>query len=868
MLIFLVSMIIKNDFLVSKDNSCPSIKSMVFGVEMKNGYVITWRDGRGGVIGWEYFPRCQEIYFQDFDSLRIRRGKNKRVETSPEWKERYFGGVGDFKDALSFVWNEGPAIGHPEIHDTMGTIYFCEYDNKGNMVIKPKKLIDHNDISIYPSCPVYYSTNGCDKGLLCFGKERGDETSFYALVIDSVGEILLPLFLVDAVSGSHPIARGAISDKYFAIFYSTTFSPAISRMKVYSIDGKEIDRIVFEESFEPSSIEIIFDTIYVVWSPYFYDRGEELWLEKYVVKDDGVERVFQEVLMNRYPANMQVSMGWWVQDGGSIEVPSLVVMTAWHDWDEKKIKCRVYSALGEELGSGSFSPSVSDTATPDFSLFYGAGRFHIAYVDDSNRVIDVATYLTPDTELVFAGPQVVSDDTCGRGWSDARLAVNSNGDFAICYWCYYYDSLRAFVKFFDQNGEELSEEIEVPLRFTRFTNVTMAMDDERNLMIIHAPEVLEKNENGRPTRVRYYGVIVNPSGEVKKFTIGEYPPDEFYMSWHSYVACNSKGDFLILWCHFPGGDGPENVIRGRFFDANGRPKTDVFTLKFPLGPIMPTGADVFEDGGAVVGAAMPNAAESWAIVIDSTGNPLTGLIGFISTYPVIACDGKNRWVMAGLDVKPNYMVFDREGNVIKYLQVIDAYTFKWPSPIFPQQLWCGMDTSGRFIIYWTDFTEDANPDVRAQIFSRDGDPVSEIFEVHNPDAFPYEYQLSTWQGLGVTSDRIYFMWLDNRRIKGWDIYAKVTDWDYPTGIKEKRESKDLDIEYLGTHILISFSLSFPQDLSIKLYDVSGRVIKSIFLKAKKGENTIEIEKDFPPGVYFLRIEGKKIIKKEKVIIMK
>ncbi len=865
MIFLLFLIVIKDDFLVSKDNPCHSFKCQVFGKGEVDGYTIVWRDGRTGTINLPSF--YEEIFFQCFDSNRVKIGDNTRLGTSSEWKTRYLGGIGYFKDAVSFIWNEGSGMGQADIQDTMGTIYFCKYDNNRNMVIKPKKLIDHNDIRIYPFYPVHYSTNGCNRGLVCFGEIGEKKTNFYALVIDSCGEILLPLFVVDTVSGSHPIVRGAISDRYFAIFYSTTFNPAISRMKVYSIDGKEIDRIVFGESFKASAIKVFLDTIYVVWSPYFYDRGEELWLEKYVVKDDGVERVFQEILMNRYPANMQVAFGWWDRDEGPVEVPSLVVMIAWHDWDEKKIKCRVYSgATGGEIAGGSFSPSVSDTATPDFSLFYGAGRFHIAYVDDSNRVIDVATYLTPDTELVFAGPQVVSDDTCGRGWSDARLAVNSNGDFAIFYWCYYYDSLRAFVKFFDQNGDELSKEIEVPLRFTRFTNVTTAMDDRRNLMIIHAPEVLEKNENGRPTRIRFYGVIVNPSGEVKKFTIGEYPPDEFYMSWHSYVACNSKGDFLILWCHFPGGDGPENVIRGRFFDANGRPKTDVFTLKFPIGPIMPTGAVVFEDGGAVVGAALSNAARSWAVVIDSIGNPLTELIEFIRTYPVIACDGRDRWVMAGLDVKPNCMVFDRKGNVIRDLQVIDAYTFAWPSPIFPQQLWCDMDTSGRFIIYWTDFTEDANPDVRAQIFSRDGDPVSEIFEVHNPDAFPYEYQLSTWQGLGVTSDRIYFMWLDNRRIKGWDIYAKVTDWEYPTGIKEKRESKNLDIEYLGPHILIRFSLSFPQNLSIKLYDVSGRVVKSIFLKAREGENRVEIKKDFPQGVYFLRIEKGKVLHKKIIIL--
>ncbi len=848
-------MIIKDDFLISKDNPVPSSKSKVYGKGSKKGITIVWQDERlgGAFIKGDY----AEIFFQSFDSLRMKIGGNRRLDITPEWRVRVVGGIGYFDKDVSFLWNTGDGL------------YFCKYSNKGELKIKRKRIISDEEFygNLRPDKPVGYSTNEINKGLVCFTvscKNEGDRV--YALCINSCGEVVLPIFTVDSMLPGTPYfwnAKGAISDRAFGVIY---WEGGVEyRIKIYTLDGKFIDKIILGKGEGTPYIEMVMDTIYVVWCEY---PEMSVWLEKYVLREGGVSREFKEMLSKDalWSSNMQVAFEWWDRDEGPVEIPSLVVMTAWHDWDEKKIKCRVYSgATGGEIAGGSFSPSVSDTATPDFSLFYGAGRFHIAYVDDSNRVIDVATYLTPDTELVFAGPQVVSDDSCGEGWSDARLAVNSNGDFAILYWS---PEGKAFVKFFDRDGNQISKEIDISTLFTTrcpsMIAPMIAMDNERNLMVIALEDWLETLP---PIRIEFYGLIVKPSGEIKRFNIGRYP-EELYIG-DSYLTCNSKGDFLFLWDEFPFGSEEErNVIKGRFFDANGRPKTDVFTLKFPLGPIHPTGADVFENGGAVVAAAMSNAARSWAVVIDSTGNPLTELIEFIRTYPVIACDGRNRWVMAGLNVKPNYMVFDRKGNVIKDLQVIDAYTFPWPSFFGPRQLWCDMDTSGRFIIYWTDFTEDANPDVRAQIFSRDGDPVSEIFEVHNPDAFPYEYQLSTWQGLGVTSDRIYFMWLDNRRIKGWDIYAKVTDWEYPTGIKEKRESKNLDIEYLGPHILIRFSLSFPQNLSIKLYDVSGRVVKSIFLKAKKGENTIEIEKNFPPGVYFLRIEGKEKEYSTKILIVK
>jgi hypothetical protein len=92
--------------------------------------------------------------------------------------------------------------------------------------------------------------------------------------------------------------------------------------------------------------------------------------------------------------------------------------------------------------------------------------------------------------------------------------------------------------------------------------------------------------------------------------------------------------------------------------------------------------------------------------------------------------------------------------------------------------------SGGYVIFGTDYVDGlGNSNVSAYYVNKNGTAVGRKVQINDPDFFPANYRRTGSNSVAATDDRIVYTWMDNRRHKGWDIYAKVMDLDIP-GVAE------------------------------------------------------------------------------------
>jgi hypothetical protein len=82
-----------------------------------------------------------------------------------------------------------------------------------------------------------------------------------------------------------------------------------------------------------------------------------------------------------------------------------------------------------------------------------------------------------------------------------------------------------------------------------------------------------------------------------------------------------------------------------------------------------------------------------------------------------------------------------------------------------------VDNSGNFVITWEDYRNGQdNPDIYAQRYNSSGNSIGTNYSV--PDS-QYASFIQQSPAVAANSSKIYFTWQDNRRAKGWDIYANI-----------------------------------------------------------------------------------------------
>jgi len=255
--------------------------------------------------------------------------------------------------------------------------------------------------------------------------------------------------------------------------------------------------------------------------------------------------------------------------------------------------------------------------------------------------------------------------------------------------------------------------------------------------------------------------------------------------WYPYVAMDSSNNAVILWMDTR--SGPCQMYCRRY-DSNRNPLGPEFAAQESTGDGS-YGCAAMNRSGRFVTAWMDSRSGSsdiycQAFRADGTrigGNLLANSDppGTYHGYPSCAIDERGRFVVAWEDTRNDvYDVylqrFDSSGTRIGGNERVndnsvrgDAYS---PS--------CAFAPDGRLAVEFNDERDfPGNPQIYCQRFDSDGARISFNKMLNAPDLFPNNHHWTVGQSVVAGDGVLAFAWADNRRHQGFDIYAKLTDWN-------------------------------------------------------------------------------------------
>jgi len=294
------------------------------------------------------------------------------------------------------------------------------------------------------------------------------------------------------------------------------------------------------------------------------------------------------------------------------------------------------------------------------------------------------------------------------------------------------------------------------------------------------------------------------------------------------VAVSPSGRFLITWYDYRNGD---YDIYGQLYDASGSPVSTNFRI---------------DDDAGINGQYEPSCA------MDSAGNFIVAWRDHRSSMGIYAQVIDSLGVPVGVNFKVS--------DVIGYYPSVSA------SP------------TGGFVVTWY-CRQGSNPtNIFAQRYNPDYSPDLTNYKVNNEIEGLNTYQFEP--DVATDGTNIIFTWQDPKWQKGYDIAAKVVEWNF-TSIDEVESIKD-NIRLLPNRpnpfinsTLIRYSVDKRQRIRIKIYDLSGREIRTLVDgEVEKGIHSIQWDgkngesRRVPAGIYFCRMKSKDRTQSLKMVLFR
>jgi hypothetical protein len=177
---------------------------------------------------------------------------------------------------------------------------------------------------------------------------------------------------------------------------------------------------------------------------------------------------------------------------------------------------------------------------------------------------------------------------------------------------------------------------------------------------------------------------------------------------------------------------------------------------------------------------------------------------------------------------------------------------------------CAFDRSGRLAVEFNDERDYlGNPQIYYQRFRPDRTRIGHNHIVNDPNLFPNNHHWTVGQSIAASDDLLAFTWTDNRRHQGFDIYAKLTDWNI-IGVAERPGPGSRSAgrpSIVGRYGRVEFDV-MARGGSVALYDASGRQVRQS-ASAEPGEFDL---RGVCPGTYFLVARQGTAVECRKVIV--
>ncbi|NIA31793.1 MAG: T9SS type A sorting domain-containing protein [Actinobacteria bacterium] len=355
-----------------------------------------------------------------------------------------------------------------------------------------------------------------------------------------------------------------------------------------------------------------------------------------------------------------------------------------------------------------------------------------------------------------------------------------------------------------------------------------AIDDENNFIVIWKKRLEAEQETD------IYGQRYNQYGQPigNQFVVNDTSNSLPYNSYRFQIAIETgkNGNFCVFWLNSI--DNKYHIIGQRFSD-NGTPDGNNFIVddneSSLYSPSIRTGID--EEGNVII---------TW----DDHRN---------GSFDIYA----QRYAKDGHPIGSNFKVNDDNGFAGQ------------SSPSI------AVAPNGSFVISWIDYRFEFNqPYIIGQRYGANGEPVGSNYII--VDGSQWHSQL--YPAVAANSNQIVFTWQDNRRLKGWDIYAKIAGWDWDGFTSVEREKKIPQQYALGNNYpnpfnpitTIAYDLPKVSNVKIEVFNMLGQKVALVIDKKQPaGCYKIQFDAGFlASGLYYYRIEADEFIQTKKMVLLK
>jgi hypothetical protein len=483
--------------------------------------------------------------------------------------------------------------------------------------------------------------------------------------------------------------------------------------------------------------------------------------------------------------------------------------------------------VNDDIGSSNQGKYSSSAAEASIAMG-SSGRSIIVWTDARHDHWDIYAelYDASGNPLTKNFPVAVMEDS-SQGLTPVA-AMDSSGNFIVVY-CErngtFDEPRRIFARRYDPSGNPLGPIFQAADDTTgEQYEPSVAMDKKGNFVIAWTDE--RRGWMG-DIYAQFYDASGKPVGS--NFLVNDDPIENWQGS--SSVALDGQGNFMIVWWDNRNGGAGDNIY-GQCYSGQGSPLGGNFQIDDGLSPLRPVVSPVVSVTDGISGNFVVTWIDVrrkptgiWCAILDKSGKPL----------------GKN------------FRINNSEGA---------------------NNHSTGAGASGEFIVVWS-VSSGSWSEVYAQRCHADGSVWGDCVSIPGVYLFPYNYHRIAMHSVAADSNRIAFLWQDNRRHKGWDIYAKITDWNLmgiAEGIVRRAKGKTVTVLPNPAHRTFQISFTQPQSgpVSLKIYDASGRLVKTLIQeKLKEGEHTIKLTTSgLATGVYFIELKQDKKRLTEKLLILK
>jgi hypothetical protein len=472
--------------------------------------------------------------------------------------------------------------------------------------------------------------------------------------------------------------------------------------------------------------------------------------------------------------------------------------------------------VNDDVGSADqFVPSISMDA---------AGNFVIVWYDFRNADWDIYYQRYNDAGTALGVNTKVNDDSQGADQEHPSISMDAAGNFVIVWDDNRNNNYDIYYQRYTSTGGALGVNTKVndDVDSVKQWDPSISMDAAGNFVVVW---IDERNVN----RDIYYQRYTSTGGALgvnTKVNDDAGTADQIAPS----ILIDVAGNFVIVWHDFR--------------NAN----WDIYYQRYTsTGGALGVNTKVNDDAGSEF-QFYPS------ISMDVVGN-----------FVIVWQDFRNinwdiyyqRYTSTGTALGANIKVNDDVGSMHQ----------KVPS--------ISMDGAGNFVVVWIDNRYGQNnSDIIGQRYFSSGNPNGGNYRIVTDG--PNNGEISPV--VCADNSSIIFSWQDNRRSEGWDIYAKIVDWNW-NGVTDVEI-----IDYIPNEFSLSQNYPNPFNpstkikyqipelsfINIKVYDVLGNEVATLVNEEKPvGEYEVGFNgRGLTSGIYFYQLKAGSFVETKKMIFIK